>query len=74
MHSQDSIVKHRLAEHLKDLMSDAEMYGLDRTHAFHGIWMNQIEQGMCTWLDDKEKLRFRQALAWHPSTSSTSPA
>ena len=27
MDSQDSSTKHRMAEHLKNLMSDAEMYG-----------------------------------------------
>ena len=46
MDSQDNTTKHRMmAEHLKDLISDAEMYGWGRTWAFHGVWMNQIQQG-----------------------------
>ena len=59
-----------MAEHLKDLMADAEMYGWEKTCAFHGVWMNQIEQGQCTWLDDEEKLNFRWALVWNESISS----
>ena len=62
MDSCNSSVKHRMDEYLKDLMSDAEMYGWDRTHAFHGVWMNQIEQSRHTWLDDEEKLKFHRVL------------
>ena len=56
MDSQDTTTKHRMVEHLQDLMSDAEMYGWDRTKAFNGLWRNQIEQGHhCTWwLDNRE--------------------
>ena len=55
MNSQDSSIKHRMAEHLKDLMSDAEMYGWDRTEAFHGVWMNHIEQGQAHGLIIKKR-------------------
>ena len=58
MDVQDSSVKQKMGDHLKHLMSDAEMYGCDKTHAFHGVWMKQIEQGQCIWQDD-EKLKFR---------------
>ena len=56
MDSQDSSIKDRMAEHLKNLMYDIEMYGWEIIRAFHGVWRNQIEQGHCTWLDDDQKL------------------
>ena len=34
MDSQESSIKHRMAKHLKDLISDVEMYEWDRTRAF----------------------------------------
>ena len=56
MDIQESSVKQKMGDHLKDLMSDAEMYGWEKTCAFYGVWMNQIRQGWCTWQDD-EKLK-----------------
>ena len=70
MYTQDSGVKHKMGDHLKDLMADAEMYRWEKMHAFHGVWMNQIDQGQYTWQDDDEKLKFRWALVWHNSLSS----
>ena len=53
-------------------MSDAELYGWDQVRTFHGVWLNQLEQGQCTWMDEEEKLRFCRALVWHPAPSSPS--
>ena len=63
-------MKQKMGDHIKDLMSDAEMYECEKIRAFPGIWMNQIEQDQCTWQDDEEKLKFKQALVWHASISS----
>ena len=72
MESGDSTIRQRMAANLKDLMSDAELYVWDRTRTFRGVWLNQLEQGHCKWLDEEEKLRFHWALVWHLATSSTS--
>ena len=69
INTQDSSVKRKMGDHLKDLMADAEMYRWEKMRAFHGVWMNQIEQGWCTWQDDEEKLKFRWALVWYASIS-----
>ena len=59
MDTPDSSMTHRMVEDLKDLMVDTEMYGWEKTCAFDGVWMNQMEPGCCFWLDDDEKLKFR---------------
>ena len=38
MGNQDNSVKHRMAEHLNDLISDTEMYGWDRAYAFQNLY------------------------------------
>ena len=53
-------------------MSDDQQYGWDRARTFHGVWLNQLEQGHCTWMDKVEKLKFYRALVWHPASSSPS--
>ena len=63
-----------MAAHLKDLMSDAQLYGWDRAKTFHGIWLNQLKQGHCTWMEKVEKLEFHRALVWYTASSSPSPS
>ena len=58
MEGEEGPIRQKMATHLNELMSDAELYGW----AFHSIWLNQLEQGQCTWIGDEEKLRFRWAL------------
>ena len=48
MDSEKADIRDQLASHLKCLMSDAQLYVWDRRRAFHGVWLNQLEQGRCT--------------------------
>ena len=52
--TQDHSVKQKMGDHLKYLMSGAEIYRWEKTQAFHGVWMNQIKQGWCTWEDGSD--------------------
>ena len=63
MEGEEGAIRQRMASHLEELMSDAELYGWECTRTFHGIWLNQLEQGRCTWIDD-EKVGFPLALVW----------
>ena len=54
-----------MGAHPKDLISDAQLYGWDRTRAFHGVWLNQLEQGRCIWFDEDDKMQFHRTLVWH---------
>ena len=47
MDSEEADIRIQMASHLKGLMSDAQYYGWDCTRAFHGVWLNQLEQGRC---------------------------
>ena len=51
MDSKEADIRVQMASHLKALMSDAQLYGWERTRAFHGVWLKQLEQGRCTWFD-----------------------
>ena len=66
MEVHEGPIRQMIATYLKAVMSDAELYGWDRARAFHSIWLNQLEQRHCTWMDDEEKLRFRCSPGWHP--------
>ena len=70
MKGDEGAIKKRMATHLENMMSDAELYGWKITRTFHGVWLNQLEQGRATWHDKKEKLRFRRTLVWHLAPSS----
>ena len=47
MVGEEVAIKKTMAAHLKELMSKAEVYGWECTRAFHGVWLNQLEQGRC---------------------------
>ena len=70
MDSEEADIRVQMASHLKGLMSDAQLYGWHRTRAFHGIWLNQVEQGRCTRFDEEAKMQFCRMLIWHPAHSS----
>ena len=72
MESEDSTIRQRMAAHLNVLVSAADLYRCDRTRAFHSVWLNQLEQGRCTRMDNEEKLRFCRVLVWLPGTPCTS--
>ena len=45
------LIKKKMVTHLQDLMSDTQLYGLERAKTIHGVWLNQLEHGHCTWMD-----------------------
>ena len=47
-------VKEQMTQHLEEFMEDTDLYGWERFHAFHSAWLNQIEQGRCTWADTEQ--------------------
>ena len=73
-------IKERIASHLQELMLKTELDGWEHTIAFHGIWLDQLEQGRCTWMDHEEKLILEgtglapsQFSPSHATTARTSP-
>ena len=65
MDSEEADIRVQMDSHLKALMSDAQLYGWKCTRAFHGVWLNQLEQGRCTLFDEEAKLQFHRMLVWH---------
>ena len=63
-----------MAVHLEELMSDCNLYGLEKVRAYHAVWLNQIKQEQLSWDDTEEKLRFCWALVWHSATSTSMAA
>ena len=45
-------------------MSDTATYGWEAIHAYHGVWLQQLENGWADWKDTECKLEFSQALIW----------
>ena len=45
MRGEKEGVRAKMASHLEDLMGDSELYGWERVRAYHGVWLNQVEQG-----------------------------
>ena len=43
--SEVGAIKEKMATHLEELMSDAELYSWERVRAHHRVWLNQLEQG-----------------------------
>ena len=48
MEGEEVAIKERLVSHIK-FMSDAKLYSWE-CRAFHGIWLNQLQQGRCTMM------------------------
>ena len=40
MDSEEADIRVQMASHLKGLISDAQLYGWDRTRPFHWVWLN----------------------------------
>ena len=45
MEFEEGPVKKLMPTHLQDLMSYTQWCGWDNVRTFHGVWLNQIEQG-----------------------------
>ena len=58
MHSEDSDTKDKIAQHLEELMRQSDLYVWEKVQAYHGVWLNQIEQDRLYWNDSEEKLKF----------------
>ena len=72
MNSEDSVIRAKMIQHLEKLMGDVGLHRWEHVRAYHGVWLNQLEQRRFTWDDVEAKLRFRTALVWHaPATTST---
>jgi hypothetical protein len=62
--------------HLRDMMEDAGIYGLEAVKAFHGVWLNHIEQGRATWQDEHTREKLRRQFVWNAPQAApkTAPA
>ena len=40
------------ANHLVELMGDAELYGWELVHVFNVVWLQQLEHSRVTWADE----------------------
>ena len=59
MNSEDIQVKAQMTQHQEELMEDMDPCGWERVCDYHGAWLNQLEQGRCTWGDVEHKLKMR---------------
>ena len=73
MKAETVAVRAKMATHLQELMGDTEIYGWERVRAYHGVWLNKLEQDWATWGDEVEKVRFQHDIIWHSTTSAPSP-
>ena len=51
MNLQDSVFREKMMQHLEKLMGDVNLCSWEHVLAYHGVWLNQLEQGRCTWDD-----------------------
>ena len=49
--NREEAIRTQLSAHLKDLLADSELYGWDKVHAYHAVWLNQFKQGHVSWDD-----------------------
>ena len=60
-----------MIHHLEDLISDCDPYRWEKVRAYHGFLLNQMEQGLLSWAESDQILKFCRALVWHsPSPSN----
>ena len=64
MDSEEADIRVHMASHLKSLMADAQLYRWEHIRAFHGMWLNQLEQERCTWFNEDAKMQFHWMLIW----------
>ena len=51
MKSEDTVTREKMTQHLEELMGDINLYCWERVRAYHGMWLNQLEQDKFTWND-----------------------
>ena len=62
-----SVERQVMLNHLKELMADASIYGWEPVRAYHGVWLQQLENRRAEWHNTEFKLEFRRALVWSPT-------
>ena len=54
-------------------MSDCNLYGWEKVRGFHGVLLNQMEQGCLSWVNSDQILMFCRALVWHSPSPPPAP-
>ena len=44
MRSEKETIRAKMASHLEELIGDTKLYGWENVRAYHGVWLNQLEQ------------------------------
>ena len=74
MEAEKPAVRLLMATHSVALMGDVELYGWECALIFHAVWLQQLEHGHVTWVDEDAKLKFQRALIWHqPAATHKAP-
>ena len=71
MGTQDTQIRDIMAQHIKELISDCDLFGWDKVRSYHGVLVNQMGQGCLSWKDSEQKLKFHLALVWHSALPPT---
>jgi hypothetical protein len=53
--------------HLEVLAEDMASFGYESVRAFHGIWLQEVEQGRVTWADSTIRDTLRRRFVWNPA-------
>lgn len=64
METVKPIMKQIMGKHLKELMTDAEVYRWAPVRVYHVVWLHHIEHGQAKCSDVDTKLKFCRALVW----------
>ena len=66
-----SAVGEVMLTHLRALLQDVDMYGWRVVRDFHAAWLQLLEQGRATWMDEGERTELRRLMVWSkPSLAS----
>ena len=61
---KDTQVNGVMLRHLRAMLQDVDNYGWRVVREFHGAWLQLLEQGRATWLDEGERTQLRCRLVW----------
>jgi hypothetical protein len=57
--------------HLEILAEDMQSFTFQAVRAFHGVWLQEGEQGRVTWADTNTRDVLRRRFVWNPAIAST---
>ena len=60
--------------HLEVLAEDMASFGYEAVRAFHGIWLQEVEQGRVTWADSSIRDTLRRRFVWNPAIARSRPS